>query len=136
MTCVRLMHHLVESIFRRRNDPAQAADARANLVRILDATVSQVRHGPAAGLAACSRTPSSAERGGARGARRSRKPSQDALALGITTKPPPGTGTATSTAAEAAVKSEPAEKPKEKEKEKEKEKPKKKPSRGGRAAAR
>ena len=41
MTCVRLMHHLVESIFRRRNDPAQAADARANLVRILDATVAK-----------------------------------------------------------------------------------------------
>lgn len=43
MTCVRLMHHLVESIFRRRNDPAQAADARANLIRILDATVSKFR---------------------------------------------------------------------------------------------
>jgi transformation/transcription domain-associated protein len=43
MTCVRLMHHLVESIFRRRNDPSQAADARANLIRILDATVSKFR---------------------------------------------------------------------------------------------
>jgi hypothetical protein len=43
MTCVRLMHHLVESIFRRRNDPTQAADARANLIRILDATVSKFR---------------------------------------------------------------------------------------------
>ena len=41
MTCARLMHHLVESIFRRRNDPTQADDARANLVRILDATVAK-----------------------------------------------------------------------------------------------
>ena len=43
MTCVRLMHHLVESIFRRRNDPAQAQEARANLIRILDTTVSKFR---------------------------------------------------------------------------------------------
>ena len=43
MTCARLMHHLVESIFRRRNDPTQADEARANLVRILDATVAKVR---------------------------------------------------------------------------------------------
>ena len=43
MTCVRLMHHLVESIFRRRNDPTQAVEARANLIRIVDATVSKFR---------------------------------------------------------------------------------------------
>ena len=43
MTCVRLMHHLVESIFRRRNDPSQAVDARANLIRILDITVAKFR---------------------------------------------------------------------------------------------
>ena len=43
MTCVRLMHHLVESIFRRRNDPSQVVDARANLIRILDITVAKFR---------------------------------------------------------------------------------------------
>ena len=43
MTCVRLMHHLVESVFRRRNDPSQSAEARANLIRILDTTVAKFR---------------------------------------------------------------------------------------------
>ena len=46
MTCARLMHHLVESIFRRRAEttPGSADEARALLVKILDATVTKFRH--------------------------------------------------------------------------------------------
>merc|ERR1712072_1490328 len=45
MTCARLMHHLVESIFRRRAEttPGSADEARALLVKILDATVVKFR---------------------------------------------------------------------------------------------
>jgi transformation/transcription domain-associated protein len=115
MTCVRLMHHLVESIFRRRNDPTQAAEARANLIRIQDATVSKFRtvRPQVYGLLENAKRAELIEASIAK----ETKAAQDAIALGITTKTPPGTKT-TSAAAEVAVKSEPAEKPKEKEKEK------------------
>ena len=43
MTCARLMHHLVESIFRMRADAAQATEARQFLIRILYATVAKFR---------------------------------------------------------------------------------------------
>ena len=43
MTCARLMHHLVESIFRMRANSTQSEEVRAFLVRILYATVAKFR---------------------------------------------------------------------------------------------
>ncbi|CEG01408.1 Tetratricopeptide-like helical [Ostreococcus tauri] len=43
MTCVRLMHHLVESVFRMRTDASRATEAREFLVRIMYATVAKFR---------------------------------------------------------------------------------------------
>jgi transformation/transcription domain-associated protein len=43
MTCARLMHHLVESIFRMRANSTQSEEVRALLVRILYATVAKFR---------------------------------------------------------------------------------------------
>ena len=44
MTCARLMHHLVESIFRRRAETTPgSADEALSLVKILDATVTKFR---------------------------------------------------------------------------------------------
>ena len=43
MTCARLMHHLVESIFRMRSEKTQAEQARHLLVHIMYATVAKFR---------------------------------------------------------------------------------------------
>ena len=43
MTCSRLMHHLVESIFRMRPDAANRAESRQYLMRIMYATVAKFR---------------------------------------------------------------------------------------------
>lgn len=43
MTCVRLMHHLVESIFRMRTETVLASEAREFLVRIMFTTVAKFR---------------------------------------------------------------------------------------------
>ena len=43
MTCARLMHHLVESIFRMRSEKTQAEQARQLLVHIMYATVAKFR---------------------------------------------------------------------------------------------
>jgi len=43
MTCARLMHHLVESIFRMRSDAARSSEARQFLIRILYVTVAKFR---------------------------------------------------------------------------------------------
>jgi len=43
MTCSRLMHHLVESIFRTRPDAANRAESRQYLMRIMYATVAKFR---------------------------------------------------------------------------------------------